>query len=80
MKFFLLTILLVSSMFLSFNNVITVSDFLLDNYVKDGTISYQKNLQKAIDALPGTGGTVIFPPMIYLIDESGLKIKSNITK
>lgn len=68
-----------SILFLSFDNGVLVTDYLPESYVKDGSISYQKEIQKAIDIAAGKGVTLIFPPMVYSVDESGLKIGSNMT-
>ena len=75
----LLFILSTSVLFISFDNGVLVTDFLPESYVKDGSISYQREIQEAIDIAAGKGVTLIFPPMIYSIDESGLKIGSNMT-
>ena len=75
----LLIILSTSILFLSFDKVVLVTDFLPASFVKDGSISYQAEIQKAIDMAAGTGGTLIFPPMVYSVDESGLKIGSHMT-
>lgn len=62
----------------SYNGIINVVDFLPDNYVKDGTVNYKREIQKALDYTSSIGGTLIFTPMIYYVDESGLKVGSNI--
>jgi hypothetical protein len=56
----------------------SVADFLPRDYVKDGSISYQQEIQSAIDAAP-QGSTLVFPPMVYRIDESGLQLRSGLT-
>ena len=53
---------------------LSVSDFLPQGYVTDGSISYQVEIQKAIDATHGEYSTLTFPPMVYRVDEAGLKI------
>ena len=73
----ILFILSMSILLLSFDNVVLVTDFLPDSYVKDGSVSYQKEIQKAIDKAAASGAEIIFPPMVYTIDESGFKISSN---
>ncbi|HEX4128731.1 MAG TPA: right-handed parallel beta-helix repeat-containing protein [Pirellulales bacterium] len=60
------------------SGIVSVADFLPANYVTDGSVSYQEQLQKAIDAV-GPGGTLVFPPMVYRLDEAGLRIKSRMT-
>lgn len=56
-----------------------VSDFLPAGYVKDGSASYQAEIQKAIDAAAHDGGAIVFPPMVYRIDEAGLQVHSRMT-
>jgi len=60
-------------------HTISVADFLPDGYVTDGSVSYQTGLQKAIDAAARDGRTLVFPPMVYLLDESGLLLRSHLT-
>ncbi len=38
---------------------IRVVDFLPANFVRDGSVSYEAEIQKAIDAVPSTGGILI---------------------
>ncbi|MEZ6049588.1 MAG: right-handed parallel beta-helix repeat-containing protein [Planctomycetaceae bacterium] len=55
-----------------------VSDFLPENYVTDGSVSYQSELQQALDAT-SPGETLCFPPMTYLLEhEAGLKLHSRL--
>ena len=75
----LLFILSTSIWSLSLGNGILVTDFLPESYVKDGSISYQKELQEALDEAAEKGITLIFPPMVYSVDETGLKIGSHMT-
>lgn len=58
---------------------LSVVDFLPKGYVNDGSISYQAELQKAIDAAAATGRTLVFPGMVYRLDEAGLQLRSNVT-
>ena len=61
-------------------NVVRVTDYLPDGYVVDGSVSYQAELQQAIDEASRQGGQIVFPPMTYLIsDEAGLNIHSDMT-
>lgn len=57
---------------------VSIDEFLPDGYVKDGSVGYQAQLQKAIDAAR-VGGTVVFPPMAYRLDTAGLRLKSDVT-
>ena len=57
-----------------------VTRFLPDGYVTDGSVSYQTQIQKAIDSVALTGGEIVFAPMIYRIaDEAGVRVYSNLT-
>src|ERR1700733_10140112 len=58
---------------------LSVIEFMPKGYATDGTVSYQAELQKAIDAAAATGRTLVFPRMIYRLDESGLQLRSNLT-
>jgi hypothetical protein len=58
---------------------LSVAEFLPDGYVKDGSRSYQQPLQRAIDAAANAGGVLVFPPMVYAVDESGLQLHSGMT-
>lgn len=59
--------------------LLSVIEFLPKGYVTDGTVSYQAEVQKAIDAAAETGRTLLFPGMVYRLDESGLQLRSNLT-
>jgi hypothetical protein len=56
---------------------LNVAAFLPAGYVTDGSISYQAELQKALDAAEGR--TLVFPPLVYRVDETGLRLKSRLT-
>ena len=58
---------------------IVVTNYLPQDYKTDGTVSYQIEIQSALDDAAGTGTTVIFPAMDYLIDENGFQIGSHLT-
>jgi hypothetical protein len=59
--------------------LLSVADFLPRGYVTDGSVSYQKEVQQAIDAAARTGRALAFPPMTYRLDESGLQLHSHST-
>jgi hypothetical protein len=44
--------------------------------VTDGSISYQKQIQQAIDTAARDGRMLAFTPMTYRLDESGLQLRS----
>jgi hypothetical protein len=56
-----------------------VTEFLPNNYVKDGSVNYATEIQKAIDKAGELKTTLVFPAMTYLVDEKGLTLRSNIT-
>lgn len=58
---------------------LSVADFLPDGAVTDGSVSYQPAIQRAIDAAAAGGGVVVFPPMVYGVDETGLRLRSGVT-
>jgi parallel beta-helix repeat protein len=59
---------------------LNVADFLPEGYLRDGTVSYQPQLQAALDAAAGSGRNVTFPPMSYLLDDPrGLHVHSGQT-
>lgn len=61
-------------------NRLKVVDFLPADFVTDGSISYEKELQEAIDAVPSTGGTLTFPAITFLINNpAGLQLRSNLS-
>jgi hypothetical protein len=59
--------------------MLSATDFLPKGYVTDGTVAYQAELQKAIDTAASSGRTLVFPRMIYRLDENGLQLHSNST-
>lgn len=59
--------------------MLSVADFLPKDHVSDGSVSYQAELQKAIDAAAQTGRMLVFPAMAYRLDETGLKLRSRLT-
>ena len=59
---------------------ISVTDFLPEGNVADGSIGYQPQLQKAIDTAAQARRVLVFPPMVYLLeDEKGLTVHSDTT-
>lgn len=59
---------------------LVVTDFLPPNHVRDGSVSYQASLQRALDAAAESGRPVLFPPMTYLLnDPAGLRLRSGLT-
>ncbi len=62
------------------NLTVYVTDFFPENFVTDGSVSYQKEIQAALSAVDSSQvSALVFPPMVYLVDETGLRISSNIT-
>ena len=58
---------------------LSVLDFLPQHYVRDGSVNYRKQLQSAIDTALARQCNLLFPPMIYRIDETGLRVDSHLT-
>jgi len=58
--------------------IVSVTDYLPDGYVTDGSVCYQDEIQTAIDAAARTSCTLIFPPMVYRLNETGLRIHSHL--
>ena len=56
-----------------------IADYLPDNYKTDGSVNYQKEIQLALNTTAGSGKTVVFPAMVYAVDETGFHIGSNMT-
>lgn len=58
---------------------LSVADFLPEGYVTDGSVSYQAEIQQAIDAAAARRATLVFPPMTYLLNEGGVELRSGVT-
>jgi parallel beta-helix repeat protein len=58
---------------------LSVAAFLPSAFVRDGSVSYQRELQRAVDAAATSGQTLHFPPMIYAVDQTGLRLHSDMT-
>jgi parallel beta-helix repeat protein len=59
---------------------LVVTEFLPAEYVMDGTVSYQAELQAALDVAAESSRNVVFPPMVYRLDNAqGLRISSGVT-
>jgi len=60
--------------------VLQVTDFLPAGYVVDGSVSYQAAIQKALDVAAQTRRALVFPPMVYRLDDpTGLRVPSGST-
>ena len=55
-----------------------VADFLPGDHVRDGSVSYQDEIQRAIDEAARAGGVLEFPPMIYAATEKGWQLRSGL--
>src|SRR6185369_13659949 len=60
-------------------DALSVAEFLPTGFATDGSVNYQVEIQKAIDAAARDGRALIFPPMIYRLDENGVEIHSRMT-
>lgn len=58
---------------------LSVVEFLPQHYVRDGSVNYQKQLQAAIDTALSRHSNLLFPPMHYQVNESGLRVGSHLT-
>lgn len=58
--------------------VVRVVDSLPEGYVRDGSVSYQEQIQQVLDDAPA-GSTIEFAPIVYSVDEAGWKLKSETT-
>lgn len=58
---------------------LSVADFLPGNYVRDGSVSYAAEVQRALDAAARTGGVLQFPAMTYAVTEEGWRLPSGVT-
>ena len=58
---------------------LSVAAFLPNQFVRDGSVSYHGELQRAIDTAAASGQTLRFPAMIYAVDQTGLKLHSGMT-
>ena len=57
---------------------LSVTDFFPQNFLKDGSVSYQTAIQQALDAAKKSHRAVVFPPIIYRLDDvGGVKLSSN---
>ena len=65
--------------FTTSNAQLTVTDFFPQEYVKDGSVNYVKEIQTAIDKAGVLKTMLIFPAITYLVDEKGLTLRSNMT-
>ena len=57
--------------------VLEVVDFLPAGFVRDASVSYQKQIQQAIDEAAEQRAVLEFAPIVYLLDDpAGLKLRS----
>src|SRR5690349_14563643 len=57
---------------------ISLEQYLPEGYVTDGSVSYQKQLQEAIDEAAVRRQRLVLPPMRYLVSERGLELRSGL--
>ncbi len=58
---------------------LSATKFLPQGFVRDGSVSYQKEIQQAIDEAARTTGVLVFPAMTYATDETGWELHSRLT-
>jgi len=56
-----------------------VADYLPTGFVRDGSVGYQAELQRAIDDAARDGLPLLFPAMTYRLDATGLELRSRST-
>jgi Right handed beta helix region len=54
----------------------SVAEFLPADYARDGSVSFQAEIQRAIDEAAKGGATLVFPAMVYAVDENGWQLHS----
>jgi hypothetical protein len=59
------------------NPALLVTDFLPKRFAERGELSYQLEIQRALDAAAKMQRPIVFPPMVYRLDESGLRLHSH---
>ncbi len=57
----------------------SIAEFLPAGYIRDGSVSYQKEIQNAIDEAARKAGVLVFPAMTYAVDETGWQLRSDVT-
>jgi Right handed beta helix region len=57
----------------------SVADYLPADFKRDGSASYQAELQQAIDEAAREGMPLVFPAMTFRLDEKGLQLRSGST-
>ncbi len=58
---------------------LSVVDFLPQDFARDGSVSYQTEIQQAIDVAATTGETLRFPAITYAVDQTGWQLRSGLT-
>lgn len=78
--FCLFSLCLTASLLAGGKTEVNVADYLPENFVRDGSVSYQTRLQQALDQADPEGAVIRFPPGTFLLeDEQGLTLSSNLT-
>jgi hypothetical protein len=78
LKFLTLSALIVTALSVGAeaSDTLSVVDFLPDGYVSDGRVSYQREIQRAIDTAADEHRPLVVPPLWFLVDESGIQLRS----
>jgi hypothetical protein len=77
-SFAVIALVSLSSALVAESPVVDITDVLPKDYVRDGSVSYQEQIQQALDDAP-EGSTIVFTPMAYAVDETGWTLKSGLT-
>ena len=57
---------------------LNVRDFLPSDFVTDGSVSYQREFQRAIDAAAAQRKQLVVPPITFLVEEGGFQLRSGL--
>ncbi|MCA9102529.1 MAG: right-handed parallel beta-helix repeat-containing protein [Planctomycetales bacterium] len=60
----------------SAHEVLSLVDFLPALYATDGSVSYQHEIQRAVDAAAEERRPLLIPPLVYRVDETGIQLRS----
>lgn len=62
-----------------FNESLFLDSILPKGFSLNGSVSYQKQIEEAIELASQKGQTLVFPPSVFLVeDPAGIRLKSNV--
>jgi len=56
-----------------------VIDFLPQDFLRDASVSYERQIQRAIDQAAAAGATLEFPAITFAVTETGWQLRSGLT-